>query len=50
MQMFANIVAHPGGVITWLIVGQIAGFLAGKVMRGAGYGSSATSSWALSGP
>jgi uncharacterized membrane protein YeaQ/YmgE (transglycosylase-associated protein family) len=29
---------HPGGVIAWLIVGLIAGWLAGKVMRGRGYG------------
>jgi uncharacterized membrane protein YeaQ/YmgE (transglycosylase-associated protein family) len=29
---------HPGGVIAWLIVGLIAGWLAGKVMRGHGYG------------
>jgi uncharacterized membrane protein YeaQ/YmgE (transglycosylase-associated protein family) len=38
MRVFAEIVLHPGGVITWLVVGLIAGFLAGKVMRGAGYG------------
>jgi uncharacterized membrane protein YeaQ/YmgE (transglycosylase-associated protein family) len=29
---------HPGGVVAWLIVGLIAGWLAGKVMRGHGYG------------
>jgi len=29
---------HPGGIIAWLIVGLIAGWLAGKVMRGHGYG------------
>ncbi len=28
----------PGGLIAWLIVGAIAGFLAGKVMKGGGYG------------
>jgi len=38
MAMFAEIDLAPGGVIAWLIVGLIAGFLAGKVMRGAGYG------------
>lgn len=28
----------PGGLVTWLIVGLIAGFLASRVMRGGGYG------------
>lgn len=28
----------PGGLLAWLIVGAIAGFLAGKVMKGGGYG------------
>jgi uncharacterized membrane protein YeaQ/YmgE (transglycosylase-associated protein family) len=36
--MFADIVLEPGGLLAWLFVGLIAGFLAGKVMRGAGYG------------
>ena len=26
------------GILTWIIVGLIAGFLAGQVMRGGGYG------------
>jgi uncharacterized membrane protein YeaQ/YmgE (transglycosylase-associated protein family) len=38
MAMFAEIDLAPGGVIAWMIVGVCAGFLAGKVMRGAGYG------------
>jgi uncharacterized membrane protein YeaQ/YmgE (transglycosylase-associated protein family) len=38
MAMFALIDLEPGGIIAWLIVGLVAGFLAGKVMRGAGYG------------
>ena len=29
---------QPGGLLAWLIVGLVAGFLAGKVMSGAGYG------------
>ena len=29
---------QPGGLLAWLVVGLVAGFLAGKVMRGAGYG------------
>lgn len=28
----------PGGLLAWLIVGLIAGFLASVVMRGGGYG------------
>ena len=29
---------QPGGLIAWLVVGLIAGFLASLVMRGGGYG------------
>ena|SRR5437763_6682232 len=29
---------NPGGILAWLIVGLIAGFLASMVMRGGGYG------------
>jgi uncharacterized membrane protein YeaQ/YmgE (transglycosylase-associated protein family) len=29
---------NPGGLLAWLVVGIVAGFLAGKVMSGAGYG------------
>lgn len=28
----------PGGIIAWLIVGAIAGWLAGLIMKGGGYG------------
>jgi uncharacterized membrane protein YeaQ/YmgE (transglycosylase-associated protein family) len=28
----------PGGLLAWLIVGAIAGFLAGQLMKGGGYG------------
>ena len=28
----------PGGIIAWLVVGLIAGWLAGLLMRGGGYG------------
>jgi uncharacterized membrane protein YeaQ/YmgE (transglycosylase-associated protein family) len=28
----------PGGIIAWLVVGLIAGWLAGMVMKGGGYG------------
>ena len=29
---------EPGGIIAWLVVGLIAGWLAGVVMKGSGYG------------
>jgi uncharacterized membrane protein YeaQ/YmgE (transglycosylase-associated protein family) len=29
---------NPGGIIAWLVLGLIAGFLASAVMRGGGYG------------
>jgi uncharacterized membrane protein YeaQ/YmgE (transglycosylase-associated protein family) len=29
---------EPGGLIAWLVVGLIAGWLAGQFMRGGGYG------------
>jgi uncharacterized membrane protein YeaQ/YmgE (transglycosylase-associated protein family) len=35
---YAAIVLDPGGVISWLVVGLIAGWLAGVVMKGGGYG------------
>jgi uncharacterized membrane protein YeaQ/YmgE (transglycosylase-associated protein family) len=35
---YAAIVLTPGGIIPWLIVGLIAGWLAGMVMKGGGYG------------
>jgi uncharacterized membrane protein YeaQ/YmgE (transglycosylase-associated protein family) len=28
----------PGGIIAWLVVGLVAGWLAGMVMKGGGYG------------
>ena len=28
----------PGGLLAWLVVGLVAGFLAGQVMKGGGYG------------
>jgi uncharacterized membrane protein YeaQ/YmgE (transglycosylase-associated protein family) len=38
MSTFAAIELHPGGVIAWLVVGVIAGCLAGLVVRGRGFG------------
>jgi uncharacterized membrane protein YeaQ/YmgE (transglycosylase-associated protein family) len=38
MIMFADIVLDPGGVVAWLVVGLIAGWGAGQVMKGTGFG------------
>jgi uncharacterized membrane protein YeaQ/YmgE (transglycosylase-associated protein family) len=38
MVPFADLVLHPGGVVGWIVLGLIAGWLAGKVMSGSGYG------------
>ncbi|MDP9148020.1 MAG: GlsB/YeaQ/YmgE family stress response membrane protein [Acidobacteriota bacterium] len=32
------VVNYQGGIIAWLLIGLIAGWLAGKISRGAGYG------------
>jgi uncharacterized membrane protein YeaQ/YmgE (transglycosylase-associated protein family) len=36
--LFADIGLMPGGLIAWLVVGLVAGWLAGLVMKGGGYG------------
>ena len=36
--MLAEIVFRPSGLITWLFLGLIAGWLAGLVMKGSGCG------------
>lgn len=38
MSTFAEINLSPGGIIAWLVVGLIAGWLAARVMKGGGYG------------
>jgi uncharacterized membrane protein YeaQ/YmgE (transglycosylase-associated protein family) len=38
VPLLADIALWPGGLITWLIVGLISGYLAGQVMKGGGYG------------
>jgi uncharacterized membrane protein YeaQ/YmgE (transglycosylase-associated protein family) len=38
MVPIAEIALYPGGIIAWLVVGLIAGYFAGSVMRGSGYG------------
>lgn len=36
--MMSAFLMTPGGVVAWLLVGLIAGALAGMLMRGGGYG------------
>jgi uncharacterized membrane protein YeaQ/YmgE (transglycosylase-associated protein family) len=36
--LLADIALAPGSIIAWLVVGLVAGWLAGTVMRGSGYG------------
>jgi uncharacterized membrane protein YeaQ/YmgE (transglycosylase-associated protein family) len=38
MSTIAEITFNPGGIVAWLAVGLIAGWCAGSVMKGAGYG------------
>jgi uncharacterized membrane protein YeaQ/YmgE (transglycosylase-associated protein family) len=38
MVIFADIVLNPGGIVAWLAVGLIAGWLAGKVLDRRGFG------------
>jgi uncharacterized membrane protein YeaQ/YmgE (transglycosylase-associated protein family) len=38
MVLSADIVLDPGGLIAWAVVGLIAGWLAGQVMKGTGFG------------
>jgi uncharacterized membrane protein YeaQ/YmgE (transglycosylase-associated protein family) len=37
-QMNMNLTMNPGGILMWIVVGLIAGWLAGLFMRGSGYG------------
>ncbi len=38
MTLFAELLLSPGGIIAWIVVGLLAGWLAGVVMNGGGYG------------
>jgi len=38
MTTIAEITLSPGGIITWLVVGLVAGWLAARVIKGGGYG------------
>ena len=37
-SLVLGLALDPGGLIAWLVVGLIAGFLASMIMRGGGYG------------
>lgn len=36
--VFADAAVAPGGLIAWIIVGLVAGSVAGRIMRGGGFG------------
>ena len=36
--LLAEIAMMPGGLIAWIVVGLISGWLAGQVMKGGGFG------------
>jgi uncharacterized membrane protein YeaQ/YmgE (transglycosylase-associated protein family) len=36
--LLAELTMMPGGLIAWILVGLISGFLAGQVMKGGGFG------------
>jgi uncharacterized membrane protein YeaQ/YmgE (transglycosylase-associated protein family) len=38
MLPLAELMLDPGGFISWIVVGMIAGWMAGLVMSGGGYG------------
>src|SRR5436190_452603 len=38
MVLFAELWQNPGGIVAWVVVGLVAGWLAGVVMKGGGYG------------
>lgn len=38
MFLFAELMLSPGGIISWIAVGLISGWLAGSIMSGGGYG------------
>jgi len=38
MSIFASDLPDPWWILTWLVIGIVAGWLAGVVMKGSGYG------------
>ena len=38
LTLYMALQLNPGGVLSWLVVGLLAGALAGRVVRGRGYG------------
>lgn len=39
VPLFADIVLAPGSIVAWIVVGLISGFLAGRFMKGSGFGA-----------
>ncbi len=37
-MMLADVYLEPGGILAWVIVGLVVGWLTGKVLKGEGYG------------
>ncbi len=37
-MMIADLTLSPGGILSWIVVGLVAGWLAGVAMRGHGFG------------
>jgi uncharacterized membrane protein YeaQ/YmgE (transglycosylase-associated protein family) len=37
-MILGGVVLNPGGVLAWLLIGLIAGAVAGRLVRGRGYG------------
>jgi len=38
MLVFADLALNPGGIIVWIVIGLLAGWLACVTMKGGGYG------------
>ncbi len=38
MDVVARVGLHPGGIVAWVVVGLLAGAIAGRIARGHGYG------------
>jgi uncharacterized membrane protein YeaQ/YmgE (transglycosylase-associated protein family) len=36
--LLAGVILNPGGFLAWLVIGLIAGAVAGRLVRGRGYG------------
>lgn len=38
MDVVGSVGLHPGGIVAWVVVGLLAGAIAGRIARGHGYG------------